>query len=179
MASSLTHRCCPGAGHRPCPRPAAQAQHCPNPKPQPGRRKGLVLLAHLGKIRSSSHEDPCWLYAPNSKKAFLNITFKMALWAFQACLEEKLKKPVHHFNICIHSEETGLLNSSNKKIGSYIQTEMKVVVLASIRQRRLCLKLISRDTGSNVCVNEITYFIGLPSAMAFKSMIWQNKKITL
>lgn len=39
------------------------------------------------------------------------------------------------------------------------------VALAGIRQRRLYLKLISRDTGSNVRVNTIIYFIGLPSAM--------------
>lgn len=39
------------------------------------------------------------------------------------------------------------------------------VVLAGVRQRRPYLKLISRDTGSNVCVNKIIYFIGLPSAM--------------
>lgn len=64
----------------------------------------------------------------------------------------------------IHSEETGPNIHLIKKNGSYNQTEMKVV-LAGVRQRRAYLKLSSRDTGSNVCVNKIIYFIGLPSAM--------------
>lgn len=97
------------------PWPAVHTEHNPNPGAWPARRKGWAFLTHLGETQPS-HEDAFWLYALDSKQALLNITFMKLLWAFQALLEENLKKPVASLFQHMYSFSRNRFKcSSNKK----------------------------------------------------------------
>lgn len=134
-----------------------------NPGARPAHRKVCVLLTHLG-----GHSQVMRVLSSFMHQILNGLCLTSLLWCYCEILSCSRRKPEETccliISTCVHSEETNPNIHLIKKIWSYDQTEIKVV-LAGIRQRRLYLKLISRDTGSNVRVNTIIYFIGLPSAM--------------